>query len=221
MTDQLPELLSVQAQAVVDRAKALGLTWTLRPATVNVAYGAAPTVIYDGDTEQVGVTSLVGDLQPAGRVMMLQVPPAGNFVLGRLSTTGSTTVKQLATFRGEVASLADVILTTASQAITPLLTLDITSDAEYLITPNVDFDAFIAGGNNLCAATLQIDGVGLTDQIIFQENTSGVRNVLSKTWHGTLAAGTHTFQLIAVKSNGTGGWATRAVGTSFVYQIFQ
>lgn len=221
MTDQLPDLLSVQAQAVVERAKALGLTWTLRPATVNVSYGSDPTVIYDGDTEQVGVVSLVGDLQPSGRVMMLQVPPAGNFVLGRLSTTGATTVKQLATYRGEVASLADVILTTASQAITPLLTLNITSDAEYLITPNVDFDAFIAGGNNLCAATLQIDGVGLTDQIIFQENTSGVRNVLSKMWHGTLLAGTHTFQLIAVKSNGTGGWATRAVGTSFVYQIFQ
>lgn len=222
MTDQLlPQLFGAQAEAIVDRAKALGLTWTLRPGTVNSTSATAPNVIYDGDTEPVGVVSLVGNLLPDSRVMMLQVPPAGNFVLGRLNTTGSSGVKQLATFRGEVASLADVILTTASQAITPLLTLNITSDAEYLITPNVDFDAFIAGGNNLCAATLQIDGVGLTDQIIFQENTSGVRNVLSKMWHGTLLAGSHTFQLIAVKSNATGGWATRAVGTSFVYQIFQ
>jgi hypothetical protein len=205
----------------VERAKALGLIWTLRPATVNTSYGAAPTVVYDGDTEQVGVTSLVGNLQASGRVMMLQVPPAGNFVIGRLSTTGATTVKQLCTFRGEVNATGDVTLTTASQAIIPLLTLDITSDAEYLITPNVDFDAFVAGGNNLVAATLQIDGVGLADQMIFQENTSGVRLVLSKTWHGTLLAGTHTFQMIAAKSLNTGGWATRSVGTSLVYQIFQ
>lgn len=222
MTDQdLPDLLSVQAKAVVERAKALGLTWTLRPATVNTSYGAAPTVIYDGDTEQVGVTSLVGDLQPAGRVMMLQVPPAGNFVLGRLSTTGATTVKQLCTYRNELAATVDVTLTTASQAITPLLTLNITSDAEYLLTLNIDWDAFIAGGNNLCAGTIQIDGVGLTDQMIFQQNTSGVREVMNRVWYGTLLAGTHTFQPIAVKSLNTGGWATRAAGTSLVYQIWQ
>lgn len=221
MTDQLPDLLSIQAQAVVDRAKALGLTWTLRPATVNVAYGAGPTVIYDGDTEQVGVTSLIGDLQPSGRVMMLQIPPAGNFVLGRLSTTGATTVKQLATYRNDVPATSDTILTTASQNIIPLLTLTLSSDAEYLLTLNVDWDAFVAGGNNLCAATIQVDGVGLTDQMIFQQNTSGVREVVSRTWYGTLLAGTHTFQPIAAKSLNTGGWATRAAGTSLVYQIWQ
>lgn len=219
--DQLPDLLSIQAQAVVDRAKALGLLWTLRPATVNVSYGTDPAVIYDGDTEQVGVTSLVGDLQPSGRVMMLQVPPAGNFVIGRLSTSGATTVKQLATYRDSLAATGDTTLTTSSQAITPLLTLSITSDAEYLLTLNVDWDAFVAGGNNLCAATIQVDGVGLADQMIFQQNTSGVREVVSRTWHGTLLAGTHTFLPIAIKSLNTGGWAVRAAGTSLVYQIFQ
>ena len=221
MTDQLPDLLSIQAQAVVDRAKALGLTWTLRPATVNVAYGTDPAVIYDGDTEQVGVVSLVGDLQPSSRVMMLQVPPAGNFVLGRLSTTGATTVKQLATYRNDVPATGDTILTTASQNIIPVLTLTLTSDAEYLLTLNIDWDAFIAGGNNLCAGTIQVDGVGLADQMIFQQNTSGVREVVSRTWYGTLLAGTHTFQPIAAKSNATGGWAVRAAGTSLVYQIWQ
>lgn len=221
MTDQLPDLLSIQAQAVVDRAKALGLTWTLRPATVNVSYGTDPAVIYDGDTEQVGVTSLIGDLQPSSRVMMLQVPPAGNFVLGRLSTTGATTVKQLATYRNDVPATGDTILTTASQNIIPVLTLTLTSDAEYLLTLNIDWDAFIAGGNNLCAGTIQVDGVGLADQMIFQQNTSGVREVVSRTWYGTLLAGTHTFQPIAAKSLNTGGWATRAAGTSLIYQIWQ
>lgn len=222
MTDQLlPQLFGAQAEAIVDRAKALGLTWTLRPGTVNSTSATAPNVIYDGDTEPVGVVSLVGNLLPDSRVMMLQVPPAGNFVLGRLSTTGSTSVKQIATYRNDVPATGDTILTTASQNIIPVLSLTITSDAEYMLTLNVDWDAFVAGGNNLCAATIQIDGVGLADQMIFQQNTSGVREVVSRTWYGTLLAGTHTFQPIAAKSLNTGGWATRAAGTSLVYQIWQ
>lgn len=220
-SQDLPQLFSVQAQAVVDRAKALGLTWTLRPGSVDsVITGSSIKVIYDGDTEPLGAVSLVGALLPSDRVMMLQIPPAGNYILGRIG--GSITMpKSIPTFRGEVVATGDVNLTTASQNIIPALTLEISSDAEYLFTPTVDFDAFVAGGNNLCAATLQIDGVGLANQMIFQENTSGVRNTLSKTWWGTLTPGSHTFQMIAVKSLNTGGWATRAVGTSLVYQIFQ
>ncbi len=225
MSDQVvPELLSVQAKAVVNRAKALGLTWTLRPATIG-AMGLDPMVQYDGDTEQVGaVTIMNGEPIPGDRVMMLQVPPAGNFILGRFAGLGgvTNTVKQYASFRGEVAATGDVILTTASQTIIPTLTLEISSACEYLMTANVDFDAFVAGGNNLIAATLNIDSTGLTNQMIFQENTSGVRLVLSKTWYGSLPfSGSHTFTMIAAKSNATGGWATRSVGTSLVYQIFQ
>lgn len=175
-------------------------------------------VIYDGDSEQLGAVSLVGGVLPGDRVMMIQVPPAGNFIISRLA---EVTVKAIPTFRGEVAATGDTILTTASQAIMPILSLAITSDCEYLMTPNVDWDAFVAGGNNLCAATLQVDGVGLANQMIFQENTSGVRIVASKTYYGTLTSGTHTFQMIAAKSLNTGGWAVRAAGTSLVYQIFQ
>lgn len=216
----LPSLLSVQAQAVVDRAKALGLTWTLRPGAISSSTSTPPEVIYDGDTEPVGATSLVGSVLPTDRVMLLQVPPAGNFIVGRIGGT-VTMPKALPTYRGELAATGDVILTTASQAIIPLLTLEISSPAEYFMTPNVDWDAFVAGGNNLCAATLQVDGVGLANQMIFQENTSGVRIVASKTYYGTLTSGTHTFQMIAAKSLNTGGWAVRAAGTSLVYQIFQ
>ena len=152
--------------------------------------------------------------------MVLQIPPGGNYIIGRLPGT-PLTPKMTPTFRGELLATGDVTLTTAAQAITPTLSITVTSAAEYLITPNVDFDAFVAGGNNLVAATLQVDGANDTKQMIFQENTSGVRLVLSKLYYGTLTAGTHSFAMIAAKSLNTGGWATRAVGTSLVYQIFQ
>lgn len=215
----LPQLLGTAAEAIVDNAKDLGLTWTLRPATA-VKNVNGPAIVYDGDTEVLGVVPLQGTAIPGDRVMVLQIPPGGNYIIGRLPGT-PLTPKMTPTFRGELLATGDVTLTTAAQAITPTLSITVTSAAEYLITPNVDFDAFVAGGNNLVAATLQVDGANDTKQMIFQENTSGVRLVLSKLYYGTLTAGTHSFAMIAAKSLNTGGWATRAVGTSLVYQIFQ
>jgi len=224
MTDEqaLPELLAIQAAAVVDRAKSLGLTWTLRPATVSTVETSSlsATVIYDGDDVPVGCVSLIGTAVPTDRVMMLQIPPGGNYVIGRLPGSPFT-LKTTTTFRGETNSLVDVTLTTSAQAVTPLTSLALKSAGEYIITGNADIDYFTAGTNNLVAVALQIDGVGLTEQIIFQTNASGNRYSLAHTWHGTLTAGTHTFQMIGIKSLATGGIATREVGTSFVYQIFQ
>lgn len=214
--ENISDTLSVQAQAVVDRAKALGLTWTLRPASVKTT---EPTVTYDGDTEQVGAVSLVGSLSPGSRVMMLQIPPAGNYILGRLLT--GTTLYTTPTFRGQTVSAGDVVITTVAQTITPLVSLSLTSAGDYIITASVDIDYTVSGGNNLVAVALQVDGVGLTDQIIFQITANATRLVLSKSWYGTLTAGTHTFQLITSKSLNTGTWTIRAVGTGFIYQIWQ
>ena len=86
--DQLPELLAVQAGAVVERAKSLGLTWTLRPGTVETAptSSAAPTVICDSDTVAIGAISLIGRVFANDRVMMLMIPPGGNYIIGNLNT---------------------------------------------------------------------------------------------------------------------------------------
>ena len=77
----LPSLLSTQAEAMVERAKHLGLTWTLRPATVT-DLGANPSVICDGDTAVLGAISLIGQVFDGKRVTMLQIPPGGNFIIG-------------------------------------------------------------------------------------------------------------------------------------------
>lgn len=216
---QLPELLSVQAQAMVDGAKRLGLTWTLRPATVT-ANADGPSVVYDGDTILVGAVPLNGSAIPGDRVMMLQIPPGGNYIIGRLPGSPLTPL-MTASFRGSIASAGDVVITTVAQTITPLVSLALTSPGEYMITASVDIDYTVSGGNNLVAVALQVDGVGQTDQIIFQITANATRIVLSKSWYGTLATGTHTFQLIVAKSLATGTWTTRAVGTGFIYQIWQ
>jgi len=181
-------------------------------------------VRYDGDTERVGAVSLMnGSPTVNDRVMMLQVPPAGNFILGRFSGLGGTpnTVKQYTSYRGREVSAGDVVLTVASQVVTPLLTLQLSSPGDYLIIGSADLDQTASGGNNVGAATLQVNGVGQTDQILFGVTAAGQRAVLSKAWYGSIAAGTNTFQLIASKSLNIGTFTCRAVGTGYAYQIWQ
>lgn len=220
MSEPLPELLSVQAQAVVDRAKALGLIWTLRPAAVQTSSSSAPTVIYDGDTEPVGAVTLIGNVLPDDRVMMLQVPPAGNFIIGKVGSP-ITNALAIPTLRGETLSTGDVTLTTASQNVGQAASLTISTPAQYIITIMADFDQTVSGGNNVAGATLQINGVGRSEQILFGVTAAGQRATLSKTYYGTLSPGTTTLQMVAVKSLNIGTFICRSQGTGFVYQIFQ
>jgi hypothetical protein len=83
----LPQVLSAQAEAVVERAKSLGLTWTLRPGTVFSVAGNASSlmVTVDGDDVPIGVVSLIGRVYANDRVMTLLIPPGGNFIIGNLN----------------------------------------------------------------------------------------------------------------------------------------
>lgn len=72
--------------AVQENADRLGLTWGLRPATVydyNFDTGDC-TAIYDGDEEPIGMVSCAGPLLPGFRVMAMQVPPSGNFIISTI-----------------------------------------------------------------------------------------------------------------------------------------
>jgi hypothetical protein len=84
-----PELISVGAKALVDEAKRLGLTWTLRLATVvTVSSDNSVTAVFDGDTVPIGMTSMsFGPLVPDQRVYVVIVPPSGNFIVGTPTTS--------------------------------------------------------------------------------------------------------------------------------------
>jgi len=71
------------AQAIVENAQRLGLTWTLRLATV--VDGSSPGAVvatYDGDTAPIAMTSMIGTFVVGQRVYVIQVPPSGNFITG-------------------------------------------------------------------------------------------------------------------------------------------
>jgi hypothetical protein len=85
--DQIaPELISAGGKAIVDNAKRLGMTWTLRLATIVDVTEGAVTGIYDGDTVAIDMVSMIGPLAVGQRVYVVQVPPSGNFILGLIAT---------------------------------------------------------------------------------------------------------------------------------------
>lgn len=96
-TVEAPSLVAVGAASIVDSAKALGLTWTLRPGTVTQITGGLK-VRYDGDTEAITAIDLTNGVYVDNRIMGLLIPPAGNFILGPIggpravSFTGSDSV---------------------------------------------------------------------------------------------------------------------------------
>lgn len=67
--------------------------WKLRPGTITVGGETSASVKFDGEgfqgtqTVDVPVTSLIGYLAPAQRVMVMSVPPAGNYAISHLSSS--------------------------------------------------------------------------------------------------------------------------------------
>jgi hypothetical protein len=76
----LPYIITTAVQEALDQARALGLTWTIRMATVVTA--SPLTIVYDGDTIVINAVSMIGTLTPAARVYVLSIPPSGNFITG-------------------------------------------------------------------------------------------------------------------------------------------
>lgn len=213
-----PEVLSAQAKAIVDRAKALGLIWTMRPATVGSIVGTAAMVRYDGDTELIGAVSLYSGAFSGDRVMMIQVPPAGNFIIGRELPP---LVKQFTVARGQEVSAGDVTLTTSVQALTGLVSFTATAPAVYMITATFDLDHTVSGGNNMGIGSLQVDTVAVGGTSQFGVTAAGQRASVGCVWYGSLDPGAHTFRIFGVKTVNVGTFIARATHTKFTYEVWQ
>lgn len=78
----------VEAQSSLDPLTA----WQLRPATVQVADEISPMIMFDGEgfqgtaTVQVPAISLVGAVALGDRVMVMTVPPNGNYILSLVNS---------------------------------------------------------------------------------------------------------------------------------------
>lgn len=80
------EEIGVAVKELQAEARRLGLTWDLRPATI-IDNRVTLTGIIDGDlTVVTELTSLVGRPEAGARVMVMSVPPSGNYVVGYMSS---------------------------------------------------------------------------------------------------------------------------------------
>ena len=82
--DEAARILAVQ-----ENARRLGLTWQRTIGTVSTVDPV--TVTLDGDTEAIGVVSMIGPVTLGQRVYVDAVPPSGNFISGSASPTGELT----------------------------------------------------------------------------------------------------------------------------------
>lgn len=112
MTQSLPPAAAVSlgVSELREQAERLGLTWGLRPATAQAPFSADPTltpVILDGDTVAISAHSLIGMVPVTARVMVMFVPPSGNYVVGYAAKSPTEAVA------GARATTTGFILTTS------------------------------------------------------------------------------------------------------------
>ncbi len=81
-----PSAILAAVQETINQSRALGLTWTLRMATV--VSGNPLTIVFDGDDQVVPAVSMQGILSPGLRIFVFIVPPSGNFVAGFVGASG-------------------------------------------------------------------------------------------------------------------------------------
>lgn len=125
-------------QELINQSRALGLTWTLRMATVTTPSPLA--VVYDGDTTVVSVVSMIGPLDVNQRIYVLLIPPSGSFVVGTTETSMSRGVLGInATDNGVVCT------TPAGGAETAVPSAQWDSEPAYQLPNNRIFRATMSG----------------------------------------------------------------------------
>jgi hypothetical protein len=142
-----PDLIGVGAQAIQDRARALGLTWTMRPATV-VTYDSntgKATAIYDGDTVALGMDCLVGGLVNGQRVMGMAVPPGANYILGTFGTSVATTPQMV----GYTSAFGNTAATTAELLVQTLVTSPLSTGRCYEVRVSGHYTMSVANSTGI------------------------------------------------------------------------
>lgn len=190
-TEEAPELIGVGAEALIQNATRLGLTWVLRYGTVTTSDPLTVTV--DSDTIPVAMVSLIGRLAPDSRVSVLIVSSKVHFVVG--FPPGESRRMNLIDLQ---IATADANLTLGSSP------QDISGTTITLELPDCTYDAegtfdvqVTSAGTSVFSGILEIDGVAETSAAIWGFTTAEglVRNTVSQVWSGSLTAGSHTFLL--------------------------
>lgn len=79
------EVSTTLVDSLIAQARALGLTWTLRLATVITV--TPLQALFDGDDTPLEMTSMIGPITSGSRIYVIIIPRSGNFVVGRVGGT--------------------------------------------------------------------------------------------------------------------------------------
>lgn len=225
MTDE--EHVGTLVNAVVDNAKRLGLSWTLRPATVSVGTDPnAITGVYDGDdaANLIPFVSLIGECRAGARVMGLIIPPAGNYIIGTLGEAG-------AGLRGNVIGYAERETTSSGSTGTEIGVLRLSG-----IPLKADYMYRITSSSLVLDSTVNGDDVAARYRATFNNTDAAVTDtlfggVLAKTtasagqavhtitrYYVPTAAQTLSVLLTVIRAAGT-GTCTLTFATGFPIDI--
>lgn len=214
---EIPDLIGVGTQAVAETAGRLGLTWGLRPA--EVAASNPLTVVYDGDTEPIGMVSLVGFLDKGVRCMAVFVPPAGNYVVGRFSYGD---VGRLSFMEYAVAT-ADTSLNTVEAAV-PGLSFTVTTssanarwDASGVFTFRETVIGTVVG-----IGRLYVDNTLQGATALFGMTAVDNRASVAQNWSGSFTvAGEHTFQARVARNANNGTQNANQTNTTLLVKVYE
>jgi len=155
-----PEETSALVQAIVAESQRLGLTWSIRPATVNTddLSTGITTATYDGDTTSIVMINLVGDLYAGDRVYAVSIPQGGNYIVGQPGRPGMVNPYGLhGTGVADTTSLTTFVNLTAPSSFTFTKRRD---DTRVRVHMTVGF--FVSLANTGMDAGVTFDGGGST-----------------------------------------------------------
>lgn len=190
------DLLTVGGEAVASNGDRLGLTWSLRPATVSG--GIDPTAIsltLDGDDALISAYSLVGSLPNGARVMTMRVPPSGLYVVGYVGTQAQTNV-QVMRYIPDALSPNDVSSTSYADVTGASLSFTKWANATRLhIDLKASGQATTAGAVYLGALGVAIGGTDYDVSRYFFNSTTDHQAFSGDTTISGVVAGAYTIQV--------------------------
>lgn len=205
VTVEAPELISTGAQAIVERAQSLGLTWQLRPGKVTKASITLYSVLFDGDTQAVNCLNLSGQPFAIGsRCMGLMVPPSSNYIIGSIvgasvpkyfNTVAATNGQTISATYVDMPGSPGVTITKACAAGITNLEVHIYGTF-YVLTAAAGLDIGVAAGTT---GDVNVTGVRSANSAL--SSHTPYAGVVSLTGMG---AGTHTITARWRRNTGTG-----------------
>lgn len=216
--EEAADLVSIGAQALIDRAKELGLTWTLRLATVILPKSSSQTsVIYDGDTVAIDIVNMGTYVIAGDRVYVIQVPPAGNYICGRVG--GAAYAPQLF-IQSDVTSSSSGTFTT-TETVVQSITVPLIRGRHYRILWSVMFSSTVAG-DRVVSRIREDDETGtqLAGSNVILSSANGSYNGSLRTRYTALDTADKTFVGTGQRAAGTGNIIRQATNNDSILDVY-